>query len=87
MSHLSWQGGSGTRAIDFKRTVSDWLDRFYRLLDLHRIQPAGGDNVWLVSMKCVDGKAHVLGAQGYSGHWALVLEPGHVGTTPLSADR
>jgi hypothetical protein len=51
------------RAINFKMTVQEWLERFYRLLDLHWIQPAGSPDVWLVQMKGADGKVHVLGAE------------------------
>jgi hypothetical protein len=51
------------RHIDFGRTVTEWVQRIQRLLDMHLMHLAGSDDVWVIQMVSPeDGKVHAFPA-------------------------
>ena len=51
------------RTINTLRPLAEWVHRIQRLLDLHYIQLAGQNGVWVIQMNHpVDGKVHAFSA-------------------------
>ena len=51
------------RHINFGRSVSEWVDRIQRLLDLHMMTLAGSEDIWMIQMVHPDdGTVHAFPA-------------------------
>jgi hypothetical protein len=51
------------RHINFGRTVAEWISRIQQLLDLHMMQLAGTEDIWMIQMvHPEDGKVHAFPA-------------------------
>lgn len=49
----------GPRQVDIDRPIHEWVERIKRLLDVHTVQLAGSEDIWLIQMRHpADGKVH-----------------------------
>lgn len=54
---------SDTTSIDFRLSVQEWVNRIRSLLNIHRLQLAGTETIWVVFMSGEGGKVQAITAE------------------------